>query len=75
MNSYLTARIFSFFVTKLRNSSPLRALCALNLKILARHLRRPDLIRGSLGKIRTVNTGNKNDKLDKSPGTGLEYRA
>jgi hypothetical protein len=48
MNSYLTAKIFSFFVTKLRNSSLLRALCALNLKILARHLLRPDLIRDAL---------------------------
>ena len=48
MNSYLTTKIISFFVAKLRNSQLLRALCALNLKILARHLLHPDLFSGAL---------------------------
>ena len=48
MNSYLTTKMISFIVAKLRNSSLLRALRALNLKILARHLLRRGLLRGSL---------------------------
>ncbi len=50
MNSYLAAKIFSFFVATLRNSSLLHTPCASNLNVLAHHLLRPDLIRGSLGK-------------------------
>jgi len=48
MDSHLALIISSFCVANFRNSRLLRAIRALNLKILDRNLLRPELIRGSL---------------------------
>jgi len=53
VNENLESKMLNFFVAllvseKVRNSSLLRAIRALNLNILALNLFRPDLIRGSL---------------------------
>jgi len=48
MNPCFAVKIPSFRAAKLRVGWLLRAVCGLNLKIVEHHLRRPELIRGSL---------------------------